>query len=47
MNYQASAEPFQRPDYKAKPHSKPVKWHRAEVARACYEAVARGLGVQS
>lgn len=45
MNTQQSATPFPKPDYRAKPHPKPVKWRRALVAQACYEAVARELGV--
>lgn len=45
MNTQQSAEPFQRPDHKAKPHPRPTKWTRPAVRQACLEAVARELGV--
>lgn len=41
--YQASVEPIRKPDYKAKPHSKPIKWRRADVRRACERAVERAL----
>lgn len=40
-----SVTPMPRPNHKAKPHPKPVKWRRAVVRQACEQAVARALEV--
>jgi len=45
MPFAMSATPMHRPDYKAKKHSKPIKWRPAVVRQACELAVARALGV--
>lgn len=45
MNAAMSVTPMQRPDYWAKPHSKPVRWHKQAVRIACEQAVARALEV--
>lgn len=45
MNTAQSVTPMQRPDYRAKPHPRPVRWRRALVQAACEQAVARELGV--
>jgi len=41
----ANATPMHRPDYRAKPHPRPIKWRPAVVRQACEIAVARALGV--
>lgn len=38
--YQASAEPIRRPDYKAKPHSKPKKWVKPSKVAVVMAAMA-------
>lgn len=45
MNYQASAEPFQRPDHKAKRHGrpKPKAWQRRLTRRQRELTLALGV----